>query len=113
MLGPVIECLRDDPDERNRRTERVAHRGIAAARIPSKEAIGRKSQSHDTVLSLHKLERSGRDLDDVGTAAGIKQVGTAKLMRIRLAIVAVANNAIHCSRRWVRDRSADLPAAAA
>ena len=99
MLRAVVECLRDNPDKGNRRTECVAHRGIAAAGIPSKEAVGGKPQSHDAALSLHKLERRGRDLDDIRTATGIKQVGTAELMRKRLAIVAVADHTIHCSRR--------------
>jgi hypothetical protein len=51
------------------------------------------------MLSLHEPERRRRDLDDVRTAAGIKQVGTAELMRERLAIVAVADHAVHCSSR--------------
>jgi hypothetical protein len=100
MLGAVVECLHDNPDEGNRWTDEcVAYRGIAAARIPSKEAVGGKPQSHDAALPLHKLERRGRDLNDVRTAMGIKQVGTAELMRKRLAIVAVADHTIHCSRR--------------
>src|SRR6516164_3843174 len=99
MLGAVVECLHDNPDEGNRWTECVAHRGIAAARIPSKEAVRGKPQSHDATLSLHKLERRGRDLDDIRTAMGIKQIGTAELMRKRLAVVAVADHTIHCSRR--------------
>jgi hypothetical protein len=99
MLRAVVECLHDNPDEGYCWTECVAHRGIAAARIPPKEAVGGKPQSRDAALPLHKLERSGRNLDDVRTAMGIKQVGTAELMRKRLAIVAVADHTIHCSRR--------------
>ncbi len=113
MLCAVIECLRDDADERKRRTARVAHWGIAAGRIPSKEAIGRKPESHDAVLSLHKLERRGRDLDNVGTPTVIKQICTTKVMSKRLAIVAVADHAIYCPWQCVSDRPEDFPAAAA
>ena len=113
VLRVLIKYLRDDPDEGNCWTEGVAQRGIAATRIPSKEAIGCKPQSRDAALSLHKLERGGRDLHNIRTTLGIKQVGTTELMRERLAIIAVADHAIRCPRRWVRDRPPDFSAATA
>jgi hypothetical protein len=42
-------------------------------------------------------------LDDIGAAMGIKQIGTGELMRKSLAVVALANHAIHGSRRCVCD----------
>jgi hypothetical protein len=112
VLPVFIECLRHDANEGNRWTECVAYRGVTAGRIPSKKSIGGKPQSNNPMLSLHKLKRRGRNLDDVGTATGIKQVGTPELMRKCLAIVAVADHAIHSPGRRIRDRPADFSATA-
>src|SRR5262249_13457161 len=112
-VGGVVERLRDDPDKGNRRADGVACRRIAAARIPSKEAFGRQPQSHDAMLAFLKRERGGCDLHDVGTTLDIEQVGTTELMRKRLAIVAVADHAIDCPRRYLREPSADFSATAA
>ena len=52
---------------------------------------------------MHKLKRRGCNLDDIGAAMGIKQVGTAELMCKCLAVVAIAHHAIHGSRGCVCD----------
>src|SRR5215831_5121288 len=112
VLCAIVERLRNDTDEGNRRTDCVTYRRIAAARVPSEEAFGCQPQSGDAMLSLHKRKRGGRDLHDVRTTLDIEQVGTTELMCKRLAIVAVAYHAIDCPRRCVRKSPANFPATA-
>jgi len=67
-LRAAVKSLHDDADERNRWADGVADRRLAAARIPSEEALRREPQSRNVMLSLHECERGGRNLDDVGAA---------------------------------------------
>lgn len=67
-LRAAVKSLHDDADERNRWADGIADRRLAAARIPSEEALRREPQSRNVMLSLHECERGGRNLDDVGAA---------------------------------------------
>src|SRR5262249_15782736 len=112
VLCAVVERLRNDADEGNRRTDCVTYRRIAASRVPSEEAFGRQPQSGDAMLSLHKRNRGGCDLHEVGNTLDIEQVGATELMCKRLAIVAVADHAIDRPRRCIRESPANFPATA-
>src|ERR1019366_6458647 len=57
-------------------------------------------------------QRRGRDLHDVAAAVGVEQIGTAKAVRVRLAVVAVADHVVHGPRRRVRHPPVNSPAAA-
>src|SRR5262245_484029 len=43
----TIEDLRMDTDKGDSRPKRVAHRGVAAGRVPAEQAFGRQAQSGD------------------------------------------------------------------
>ena len=62
---------------------------------------GVKPQSRNVMLSLHECERGGRNLDDVGAALRVEQIGTAELMRKRLAILTETDHAVGGNRRSV------------
>ena len=81
--------------------------------MKSEQAFGRQPQSPDVLLSLQDGERRGRDLDDVGAALRVEQVGAAELVGKGLAVVAVADHAVDLLRRRVLDAADHLPAAAA
>jgi hypothetical protein len=65
------------------------------------------------VLSLHAGQRRRRDLDYVGAALGVEQIGAAEPVRERLAVIAITDHAIDRSRRRVGDNSRNLPTTAA
>ena len=52
------------------------------------------------LLCLGERERRGRDLDDVQAAELVEQLGAAQVVQKRLAVVAVADDAVH--RVWLR-----------
>ena len=84
--------------------ERVADRRVAAVRIPAIEPVGLQPQPDDAMLSLREGQRGGRHLDDIAAALRIEEIGASELMRKRLTVVAVADDAIDGARRKVRRR---------
>jgi hypothetical protein len=63
------------------------------------------------MLPLRETERGGRDLDDVGAALVIEEVGATELMCKGLAVVAVADDAVDGPRRRIGDDPPHFPAA--
>src|SRR5262249_15464283 len=112
-LPAGFESLGDQADKGKGRTERIAQRCVAAARMPSIETLGRQSQRRDLVLASHECEACGRDLHDIGSAARVEQVGTAELMRKGLAVIAIADDAIDGFWRGVPHHRSHLAAATA
>ena len=108
LLRLACELLRDDPDKRDCRTDRVTKWCPAAARVPSIKALWRETQPDNAFLTMNKREGCWRDLDNVGAAMGIEEVGAAKVVKEGLAIVAVTHDAVHCVRRDVCDHTANL-----
>ena len=108
-----IECLRNDPDERKRGAERVADRGMATGRVPPEQPLGRQAQSRNAVLPPGEGERGRRNLDDIGAALCIEQIGAPELVQKGLAVVAVADHAVDVLRRRIRHHALDLAAATA
>src|SRR5215831_11208917 len=106
------ERLRDDTHERNRRPERVAERRLAARRVPAIEALRCEANPGDAISADHEAERGRRDLDDIAAAVRIEQVRAAEVVRIGLAIVAVADDAVGGIARGVLDVAGDVAAAA-
>src|SRR5262249_29460363 len=109
----AIERLGGETDEGNRGPQRVADRRIATGRVPAEQALWRQAHAGDAVLALDEGERGRRDLDDVGAALRIEQVGAAELVGKRLAVVAIADHAVDLLRRRIGDEAYDLAAAAA
>src|SRR5262249_51517827 len=88
------ERLRRKAHKRDRRADHVAERRPAAARIPSVEALWRQAQPDDALLAADELQGCRGDLNDVGAAVGIEEVGAPEVVEERLAIVAIADDAI-------------------
>ena len=101
----------DDPHERDCRTHRVADGRPATACVPSIEALGREPYADNALLTLTKGKRGRRHLDDVRPAMLVEKVGTVEVVQERLAIVAVADGAVHPAWRGVCDLPANLAAA--
>src|SRR5580698_2340321 len=55
-LRAALERLRDDPHEGDRRIDRVAERRLAAARVPSIEALRHEPQTDDSVVATIERE---------------------------------------------------------
>src|SRR5262245_3436014 len=107
-----IKGLHEHADERKGRRARVAEGRVAAFRVPAIEPLGRQPQSFDLVLPLGEAQRSGRDLNAVAAAPVIEEIGAADLMRIGLAVIAIADHAIDRPGRRIGDDAANLPATA-
>jgi len=112
VLRFALECLCDDPNERNCRTERVAEGHPAAACIPSVEASRCEPQPDNALRALNKRYGGWRELNNVGATLTIEKVRTLNLMEERLAVVAIADDAVHGIGSHVADQSADLSATA-
>ena len=106
------ECLDDDPNKGDCRTERVAERCIAAPRVPPIETFWREPEARYVLLS--GLEGEGRwcDLHNVRSAVLIEKIGAAQTMGERLAIVAVADDAVDRLPGCVGHRAFNLAAVA-
>src|SRR5262249_31054639 len=72
-----------------------------------------ETQSRDVLLSSTESERRGGDLNDVGPAVGVEQIGAPQVMQKGLAVVTIAEDAVHRPRSGVGHASLDLSAATA
>ncbi|HEX8111179.1 MAG TPA: hypothetical protein VF516_25790 [Kofleriaceae bacterium] len=106
------ERLGDHADERDPGPYGVAQRGLAAHRVPAVEALGGQAQPGDAIGAAHEAERRRRDLDDVTAAVRVEQVGAPEVVGIGLAVVAVADDAVHGVARGVLEAALDFTAAA-
>ena len=111
-FGIVVKHLRDDADKGDRGAQRIADRRVAAGGVKSEQALGREPQAGDVLPSLRMVSDAGRDLDDVGAALRVEQIGAAELVGKGLAVIAIADHAIDLLRRGVLDPPDHLPAAA-
>ena len=108
-VGGVAEQLRNDPDERDRRFRRVAERRLAAARVPAVDALRREAHSDDALRSAIEGDRRGRYLNDVRTAVGVEEIGATEVVTERLAVVAVADDAVDRAGRHATQAPLNLP----
>jgi|SRR5215471_12338671 len=112
-LRIALESLRDDPYERDSWAERVAKWRPAAVCVPPIEASWRETQPDDALLALNEREACWRDLHNVGTSVGIEKVRATKMVEEGLAVVAVADGAVHSARRDVSAHPANSSATTA
>ena len=109
----TLESFCDNPDKGDRRAERVADRCLATFRVPPIEPPRAEPHASDAFASTMERQRRRRHLYDVGSAVRVEQISAAEVVDERLAVVAVADDAVHRLRRRVRHSPLNLPAAAA
>src|SRR5262249_53652820 len=70
------------------------------------------AHSDDALASAIEAERRWGDLHDVGPAAQVEQIGAAEVVQIRLAVVAITDEAVGRVRRGVLHVATSLSATA-
>jgi peroxiredoxin (alkyl hydroperoxide reductase subunit C) len=109
-VGRAPEELVRDAHERDRRCQRVAERRFAAARVPAVEPLRAETDTRDLLGSALEDQGRGRDLDDLGSAVLVEEIGAAEVMKERLAVVAVADDAVHLVGHGVAQAPPNLSA---